>query len=293
MIKVASADGTDVHALDEGRGPVILVIHPGNDDGTSWRKVAARLSGRFRVVRIVRRQYRLDLPAPYPYSMAREVEDVLYQHEAVREAALAMMDELGYRRLEASNAESALALVEAGAEVDLVFTDVVMPGPLRTREFAQRLKAVRPALPVLFTSGYTDNAMSHQGRLDEGVNLIAKPYAKADLARRIAQLLAEAGGGAWSGADGEALAVLLDLSLGERIQIGDDFRPGAGAAERGDAVLQCLLQQPGQGSCRTRGRGWSRRACGRSAGSRTGAWRCERSAPPSTAACSRAWLRAG
>jgi len=49
-----------------------------------------------------------------------------------------------------------------------------------------------------------------------------------------------------SGADGEALAVVPDLGLGERIQIGDDFRPGAGAAERGDAVLQCLLQHQGE-----------------------------------------------
>jgi pimeloyl-ACP methyl ester carboxylesterase len=85
MIRVTSADGTEVHAWDEGRGPVILIIHPGNDDGTSWRKVAARLSGRFRVVRIVRRQYRLDLPAPCPYSMAREVEDVLALAEVIGE----------------------------------------------------------------------------------------------------------------------------------------------------------------------------------------------------------------
>jgi CheY-like chemotaxis protein len=65
-----------------------------------------------------------------------------------------------------------------------------MPGPLRTREFAQALKALRPELHVLFTSGYTENAIVHQGRLDEGVHLISKPYAKAELARRIAQLLA-------------------------------------------------------------------------------------------------------
>jgi pimeloyl-ACP methyl ester carboxylesterase len=77
MITVACADGSDVRAFDEGRGPVILIIHPGNDDGTSWRKVAAQLSGRFRVVRIVRRQYRLDLPALSPYSISREVDDVL------------------------------------------------------------------------------------------------------------------------------------------------------------------------------------------------------------------------
>ena len=114
---------------------------------------------------------------------------VVEDEEAVREAAVAMLDELGYRCLEAPDAQSALALLEGGAHVDLVFTDVVMPGPLRTREFAQALKALRPELPVLFTSGYTDNAIIHQGRLDEGVNLISKPYARADLARRLAQLL--------------------------------------------------------------------------------------------------------
>jgi PAS domain S-box-containing protein len=134
-------------------------------------------------------------PPPPPPSAASDKSRtilVVEDEEAVREAALAMMDELGYRRLEAADAEAALAIVEAGAQIDLVFTDVVMPGPLRTREFAQRLKTLRPDLPVLFTSGYTDNAIIHQGRLDEGVNLISKPYAKADLARRIAQLLAGA-----------------------------------------------------------------------------------------------------
>jgi PAS domain S-box-containing protein len=136
-------------------------------------------------------------PAPAPSAASDQSRTILVveDEEAVREAALAMMDELGYRRLEAADAEAALAIVEGGAQVDLVFTDVVMPGPLRTREFAQRLKTLRPDLPVLFTSGYTDNAIIHQGRLDEGVHLISKPYAKADLARRIAQLLAEANAG--------------------------------------------------------------------------------------------------
>jgi CheY-like chemotaxis protein len=116
---------------------------------------------------------------------------VVEDEAAVREAALEMLGELGYRRLEAPDAATALSLVEKGARVDLVFTDVVMPGPIRTRDFAQRLRELRPGLPVLFTSGYTDNAIIHQGRLDEGVQLISKPYAKADLAQRIAQMLGE------------------------------------------------------------------------------------------------------
>ena len=76
MITAVSADGTDVRAFDEGDGPVILAIHPGFDDGRSWAKVAAQLSDRFRVVRIVRRHYRLDLTARAGYSITQEVEDV-------------------------------------------------------------------------------------------------------------------------------------------------------------------------------------------------------------------------
>ncbi len=128
------------------------------------------------------------LPLETPLDRGRTIL-VVEDEDAVREAAIAMLDELGYRCLEAADAQSALAIVESGAKVDLVFTDVVMPGPLRTREFAQALKTLRPELPVLFTSGYTDNAIIHQGRLDEGVHLISKPYARADLARRLAQLL--------------------------------------------------------------------------------------------------------
>ena len=85
MITVVSADGTGVRAFDEGDGPVILAIHPGLDDGRSWGKVAAQLSGRFRVVRIVRRHYRLDLTAQAGYSITQEVEDVQALAEAIGE----------------------------------------------------------------------------------------------------------------------------------------------------------------------------------------------------------------
>src|SRR5580692_4516900 len=76
-VMATAADGVGVRAFDEGDGPVILVIHPGLDDGRSWGKVATRLSSRFRVVRLVRRHYRLDLPEPESYSLSGEVADVL------------------------------------------------------------------------------------------------------------------------------------------------------------------------------------------------------------------------
>lgn len=70
VITTTSADGTNVLAIDEGQGPVILILHPGSDDGSSWAKVAARLSSRFRVVRLRRRPYRLAITTDSPFSIA-------------------------------------------------------------------------------------------------------------------------------------------------------------------------------------------------------------------------------
>jgi PAS domain S-box-containing protein len=132
-------------------------------------------------------------PAPAPTASKAMGESrailVVEDDAEVRAATTATLAELGYAPLEAGEAESALAMLEGGLTVDLVFSDVVMPGPLKTRDFAERVRALRPDLPILFTSGYTENAVVHHGRLEEGVNLISKPYAKSELARRIAQLL--------------------------------------------------------------------------------------------------------
>ncbi|MEV4115751.1 hypothetical protein [Nonomuraea sp. NPDC049695] len=76
MIKVMTADGTEARAVDEGQGPIVLVLHPGLDDGSSWREVAARLTARHRVVRLHRRRYRLDIGGA-SCTVAQEVEHVL------------------------------------------------------------------------------------------------------------------------------------------------------------------------------------------------------------------------
>lgn len=114
---------------------------------------------------------------------------VVEDDDAVREAALEMLRQLGYRALGAAGAEEALAIVEGGQAIDLLFTDVVMPGPLRSPELARRASEHQPGLVVLYTSGYTRNAIVHGGRLDPGVELLAKPYSAEALARRIRALL--------------------------------------------------------------------------------------------------------
>jgi YesN/AraC family two-component response regulator len=93
--------------------------------------------------------------------------------------------------LKARDAQSALVIVESGVPIDLLFTDVVMPGPLRSPELALKARQRIPTIAVLFTSGYTENAIVHGGRLDDGIALLSKPYSRDALARKIRHVLSE------------------------------------------------------------------------------------------------------
>ncbi|MCW2245878.1 PAS domain S-box-containing protein [Azospirillum fermentarium] len=107
----------------------------------------------------------------------------------VRATVVDLLTDLGYRVLKAPDAQSALSIIETGVPIDLLFTDVVMPGPLRSTELARRAQDIHPGLAVLFTSGYTDGAIVHDGRLDPGVSLLSKPYNREDLARQLRRML--------------------------------------------------------------------------------------------------------
>ncbi|WP_106279186.1 response regulator [Paraburkholderia sp. BL25I1N1] len=109
--------------------------------------------------------------------------------EEVRTTVVEMLSDLGYRVLKAKDAQSALAIVESGVPIDMLFTDVVMPGPLRSTELARKARERLPSIAVLFTSGYTDNAIVHSGRLDEGIELLSKPYTHEALARKVRYVL--------------------------------------------------------------------------------------------------------
>ena len=109
---------------------------------------------------------------------------VVEDDEGVRAAVADMLGELGYRVSRAENAESALALLRK-EKPDLIFTDVVMPGAIPTREFTRRAQELYPGLKVLYTSGYTQNAIVHNGKLDDDALLLSKPYRKDELARKL------------------------------------------------------------------------------------------------------------
>jgi signal transduction histidine kinase/DNA-binding response OmpR family regulator len=126
-----------------------------------------------------------DLPVKGGHETILVVED----DEGVRAAVADMLQELGYAVERAENAQQALDILGNGTHIDLLFTDVVMPGPMNTRDMARRAQQMVPELKVLFTSGYTQNAIVHNGRLDEGVALLSKPYRKDDLARKLRGML--------------------------------------------------------------------------------------------------------
>jgi len=133
-------------------------------------------------------------PLPAPVSAAetpRGTETVLVVEDQpeVRKLTLAMLESQGYRLLEAASGSEALSLSERYPEpIHLLITDVVMPG-MTGKELATRLLALRPSLKTLYTSGYTANAIAHEGVLDAGVAYLPKPFSAAQLAAKVREVL--------------------------------------------------------------------------------------------------------
>ena len=109
--------------------------------------------------------------------------------DLVRANAAAQLRTFGYHVREARNGPDALAILEAGASVDLLFTDVIMPGGLTGPMLARRVAELRPGLPVLYTSGYTDHAMADMVPGDPDLHLLHKPYGRRDLATKVRNAL--------------------------------------------------------------------------------------------------------
>jgi signal transduction histidine kinase len=131
------------------------------------------------------------LEQPVPVSVRAETILVVEDEEGVRAFSVEMLRELGYKVLEAADGHAALRLLEMHADVDLLFTDVGLPGGLNGRALADEAVKRWPRLKVLFTSGYTRNAIVHGGKLDPGVALLGKPFTFAALARKVSLMFDE------------------------------------------------------------------------------------------------------
>ena len=120
----------------------------------------------------------------------RETILVVEDDHLVRTFVVGQIQSLGYATLAAVNAAEALVVIDSPTEIDLLFTDMIMPGSMNGRQLADKALQRRSSLKILFTSGYSNEAIIHHGHLDTGVLLLAKPYRKSDLARMIRAALA-------------------------------------------------------------------------------------------------------
>jgi PAS domain S-box-containing protein len=170
-----------------------LKIHSKEGQGTTIKLYLPRVD---------RRASAADLAPAVPMDAGKETILVVEDDPMVRNYVIAQLRGFGYTTIAAENAAEALAVVHHGASFDLLFTDIIMPGGSDGSELAKEVRRLRPSVRVLFTSGYTDNAIVRQGRLEPGVLLLQKPYRRVDLSRMIRTALgpvpgyADAGEGA-------------------------------------------------------------------------------------------------
>ena len=124
-----------------------------------------------------------------PGVAAKEQILVLDDDEMVREVAIRQLTSLGYRVMAASTGTEALEMLARVGSIDLLFSDLVMPGEMGGREVAEKAREICPNLKVLFASGYSDDVPGNHGAAAESVPLIIKPYRKKDLAEKIQEVL--------------------------------------------------------------------------------------------------------
>jgi CheY-like chemotaxis protein len=131
-----------------------------------------------------------EAPAAAP-AHAGETVLVIDDEPVVRMLIVDVLEELGYAALEAGDGPEGLKVLQSKSHVDLLITDVGLPGGLNGRQVADAARVLRPELKVLFITGYAENAVLSHGHLDPGMQVVTKPFAVEDLARRIRAILSE------------------------------------------------------------------------------------------------------
>jgi PAS domain S-box-containing protein len=177
----------------EGTGLGLSMVHGFVKQSGGHVKIYSEV-GQGTTVRLYlpRRKQKEDVPTELEAGRAEGGTErvlIVEDDEEVRMTAADMLSELGYSVLKARDADAALTIIESGIAIDVLFTDVVMPGKLQSSELARKAQQRLPSIAVLFTSGYTDNAILHGGRLAQGVKLLTKPYTREELARKLRLVL--------------------------------------------------------------------------------------------------------
>jgi CheY-like chemotaxis protein len=164
--------------VKQSGGEIVLQSEPGK--GTSVRIYLPRSEAA---------PDQLDDVAAAPLLGGPETILVVEDEEDVRSATCGILSALGYRVLEAHDAAMAKAIVDSGEQIDLVFSDVIMPGPVSSLQLGEAVRARLPLAQMLYTSGYAEGVLSHEGRVEAGINLLKKPYHPDALSARIRHLL--------------------------------------------------------------------------------------------------------
>jgi CheY-like chemotaxis protein len=127
--------------------------------------------------------------AQIPRARPGEVVLIVEDDGDVRDSSIALLEDLGFSVLAAGNGVEALAHLQGSQRIDILFTDVVLPQGMNGRMLSLEAAALRPALPVLFTTGYARNAIIHDGRLDPDVQFLAKPYTQEEMAHKLRSVI--------------------------------------------------------------------------------------------------------
>jgi signal transduction histidine kinase len=164
--------------VKQSGGEIMLKSEPGK--GTSVRIFLQRCAAE---------PDNLEDNTPAPLFGGLETILVVEDETDVRSSTVALLSALGYQVFEAEDAARAVDLIETGAKIDLVFSDVMMPGKVSSLDLSKIVRTKLPGAQILFTSGYAEGVLAHDGRLDAGVNLLQKPYNADILSARIRHLL--------------------------------------------------------------------------------------------------------
>ncbi|UFN51475.1 response regulator [Roseomonas sp. OT10] len=158
---------------EPGQGTMVCLYLPRHHGGAEAAEAAAATS-------------------PPPRAGAGETVLVVDDEPTVRMLVMEVLEELGYAAIEAGDGAAGLKLLQSEARIDLLVTDVGLPGGMNGRQMADAARVTRPGLKVLFITGYAENAVVGDGHLEPGMHVMTKPFAMQALAQRIRSLIADA-----------------------------------------------------------------------------------------------------